>query len=215
MAKINKIFWYSLRFLLLLFLISVPQFVLSAFIAGKLSFLVAFLLFIILYLGALFCLFKTLKSLTTQIFRPLTPLQIKTVFLTLGATYIVNIFYALFSTNTQTQNNQVITELFSLNLQVKIMMAFMTVIFAPLCEELLFRGILINSFSAKYNGLGILLSGVLFGLVHLNNSAMGFLLYMTIGWLLAYSYCRHNNLTVSWCVHFLINTIATIGLFLS
>jgi membrane protease YdiL (CAAX protease family) len=211
-SRIMIKFWYILRFVLLLTLISTPQLAIVFVIKNKAPIWAAWLLFIFLYLVAIFFLIKTLKPLTKKIFKPLTKGQIKTVLLVFVAIYGLNIIYSLLSNNTETQNNQVISQLFSYSPTLKAMMACMTVLFAPLCEELLFRGILINSFSPKNYGWALFFSGFLFGLVHLNNSVIGFLLYMGIGWLLAYSYRRHNNLTVNWTIHLLINLLATLAL---
>ena len=49
----------------------------------------------------------------------------------------------------QTQNDQALQQMFKLSTNAALMMFLMTAIFAPLCEELLFRGSLCVTSSLK------------------------------------------------------------------
>lgn len=86
------------------------------------------------------------------------------------------------------------------------------VIAAPIMEELLFRGIILNGFLRRYSpGASIFASSVLFGLAHFNpwQFVTGFVLGMIIGWL----YYRTNSLVPGIFVHFVANTTGWVSPF--
>lgn len=76
-------------------------------------------------------------------------------------------------------------------------------------EELLFRGVVFNSFKKRYNLIiGILVSAIIFGVYHMNivQGVFAFIL----GLFLAYSYHKTNSLFVPIIFHFINNFIATL-----
>lgn len=76
-------------------------------------------------------------------------------------------------------------------------------------EELLFRGIIFNSFNKRYNLLvAILVSAVIFGVYHMN-IVQGIYAFI-FGLFLAYSYHKTNSLFVPIIFHFINNFIATL-----
>lgn len=206
--KITLTLWKIIRFGILLVLISVPQYSLVLLAKTKVSYLGAWAFFLATYAIALYFLMRTVRPY--HVFKRPNLEQLKLIFFAWLAIYALNIIYSTLSMGSQTENNLVLEQLFALSRGVTFIMATMTVIFAPLCEELLFRGVLINSFTSKYRGWAIFASGLAFGLVHLNSTVVGSLLYIGIGWILAYCYCRYNNLTITWGIHFLVNLPATL-----
>ena len=211
--KLTIALWRLIRFGILLVLISVPQYALVLLTKQKVSYLEAWAFFLIAYAIALFFLLKTVRPY--HVFKRPNLEQLKLMFYAWLAIYALNIIYSTLSMGSQTENNLVLEQLFALSRGVTFIMATMTIIFAPLCEELLFRGVLINSFAPKYRGWAIFISGLAFGLVHLNSTIVGSLLYIGIGWILAYCYCRYNNLTLNWGIHFLVNLPATLFILFS
>lgn len=78
------------------------------------------------------------------------------------------------------------------------------VVFAPLVEELFFRGFLFQGFRQQYGWVkGGLLSSVIFGTAHLDPAA--FLPTAILGFLLAYMYHRTNSVWVPIILHVLVN----------
>ncbi|MGX7200616.1 CPBP family intramembrane glutamic endopeptidase [Enterococcus nangangensis] len=89
---------------------------------------------------------------------------------------------------------------------------FISVIFAPFTEELLYRGIFFNYFFQTNEKVGILagvlVNGILFGWLHDSTFTLITLPYILMGALFAYSYRRSKDLKVSIALHFLNNLLA-------
>ena len=92
-------------------------------------------------------------------------------------------------------------------------------LYAPLTEELLFRGIFRKVFKNKY--LFIILSGVIFGALHVIDDFQSvsellfILVYSSLGIFFSSVYYKTNNLFANIYFHFLQNTLAVIGIILS
>ncbi len=88
------------------------------------------------------------------------------------------------------------------------LMLFLLLVYAPLVEELVFRGFLLQRWSMKW-GLrwGLIASSVLFGLLHLNNP-LGLTLF---GLVMGLLYVRTHSLWVPIACHSL-NNLAAIGI---
>lgn len=94
----------------------------------------------------------------------------------------------------------------------KIYYAITAVILAPIIEEIVFRGIILNRFRTKWGiGKAIILSSVLFGILHYELAVTGAL---TLGICLALIYLRTENILVPITIHFINNLIATAFMFL-
>ncbi|WP_164848106.1 CPBP family intramembrane glutamic endopeptidase [Lacticaseibacillus hulanensis] len=82
-------------------------------------------------------------------------------------------------------------------------------VLAPFIEELIFRGIFMNVFWQKDNQVNsicaILISGLVFGLMHEPHLSVFLLLYSSLGWILAYTYRYHRDLRYSIGLHMMIN----------
>lgn len=85
-----------------------------------------------------------------------------------------------------------------------IAVALYTCILAPVTEELLFRGFLMKTLSKVSIRFGIVVSALLFGLMHGNISQ--FILGFLVGMFLGKIDVRHNSLMPSILVHAAINT---------
>jgi len=91
---------------------------------------------------------------------------------------------------------------------------FTAVIFAPVLEELIFRGIVLEGFLKNYSPVkAILLTNVLFGLAHLNpwQFVGAFLMGILISWV----YYKTRNLVLPVLMHLLNNLLSFLFLYLS
>ena len=85
------------------------------------------------------------------------------------------------------------------------------VLAAPLLEELIFRGIILNGFLKIYSPLkSVILSSVLFGIVHLNpwQFVGAFIIGMFAGWI----YYKTKSLSLAILIHFVNNLCAFISM---
>jgi membrane protease YdiL (CAAX protease family) len=87
------------------------------------------------------------------------------------------------------------------------LMVFVTVVFAPVAEEFIFRGILLQRWSFKW-GLrtGIVLSSILFGALHVNNP-VGLTMF---GLIMALLYVRTRSLWTPILAHTLNNLLSVL-----
>ena len=83
-----------------------------------------------------------------------------------------------------------------------------TCILAPITEELLFRGFLLKSLSVVSTRFGVIVTALLFGLMH-GNVQQG-ILGVLVGLFLGKIVIRHNSLTPSIMVHIALNTSSTL-----
>jgi membrane protease YdiL (CAAX protease family) len=84
-----------------------------------------------------------------------------------------------------------------------------SVIFIPILEELLFRGIFLNQFLKRYSvPQSLIYSSIIFAAFHLRPLAFGYL--FLYGLLFGYAYYKTNSLTTSIFLHILINFMAKI-----
>ena len=99
----------------------------------------------------------------------------------------------------------------------KLYLIFGTIIFAPIVEESIFRGILNKFIKNKY--LFITISSFLFGLMHVigSNNLIQYIYlfyYAASGVYLSYIYTKFNNLSFCIGIHFFMNFFATISVFM-
>ncbi|MBR4200202.1 MAG: CPBP family intramembrane metalloprotease [Oscillospiraceae bacterium] len=84
-------------------------------------------------------------------------------------------------------------------------------IVAPVTEELVLRGLVLKNLSRVSQRFGIILSALLFGLMH--DNLLQFLFTFPLGLLLGCITVRHNSLTPAIIVHVFVNT-AAVGILL-
>ncbi|MGT2666393.1 CPBP family intramembrane glutamic endopeptidase [Streptococcus rifensis] len=124
----------------------------------------------------------------------------------------VNIAISLLG-NVETTANQEVVE--SLLGQVPLPLYFiMLVVAAPICEEIIFRGIVFKSLVPKSVPLAFIISIVTFALVHGPTDLGSFLIYAGMGAIISLSYYLTQSLEVSIGVHMLNNFIAFLGIVL-
>ncbi len=105
-----------------------------------------------------------------------------------------------------------------------ISIVFSAVIFAPIVEELVFRGGIYNFFEKKINTkAAILISGAIFGSLHVLTGLMGgnllellhFITYFVMGCGFGLIYAKTKNIYVCIGVHFINNLISVILMFVA
>ena len=86
------------------------------------------------------------------------------------------------------------------------------VIAAPIIEELIFRGIILDGLLQRYSPIkSIILSSILFGIVHLN--PWQFVSALIIGLFSGWVYYRTRKLSLSILIHLVNNLVAFLGMY--
>lgn len=155
-------------------------------------------------------LLNNLKIFLTN-FKVYLPFIIKRYFAMLGIMLIVAVPIVLINNGKVSGNQQSINLMFE---KVPIATLLLSCFYAPLAEESIFRLSLSKLFANKT--LFIIISGFLFGILHVINSisSINDLLYVfqyaTLGICLAKAYKDSNNIFVSISMHFIQNFLAAI-----
>lgn len=156
------------------------------------------------------------KDNKTLIFKKNISLLLGLYTVTIASSYVIGLF-----TKTNTSNNQVGVS--SSILQFPLLMAFTTMVFAPVVEEILFRGVFYRCFRPRYGWIIVsLISCIAFGFIHVYDSFIQgswidcwyFFVYAGIGFFLCRSYEETNTIFGSIVLHFLNNGIAFLSIFL-
>ena len=114
-----------------------------------------------------------------------------------------------FLPNDQSVNQQLVEELTH---NQPLFSFFMVVVFAPLTEELTFRGMLARYVFPKQDNLKqtvlfLLISTIIFALVHFPGTPQQFLVYASLGFSLGLAYISKGGLAYSMSLHALNNLI--------
>ncbi len=136
-----------------------------------------------------------------------------------GLNIVLSLIIYMISGESTTGNQELIESGFSV---YPVLYAFTAVIFAPIVEELIFRGVLYQELRSKNSyKLPIIISSLSFGLIHTlpiylsggNSVEMLFLLiYTAMGFILTMVYEKTGSIYSSITLHLLNNLIATIVL---
>lgn len=171
-----------------------------------LSYLSYLIIVILIYYKELMIDFKKYKENFKKIFMKYLPVYILGIIL-MGMT---NIIVSKITNMNISSNETSIREYIKL---FPIYMSFSTVIYAPIIEEITFRKIIKNIVDNKY--LFIIISGILFGIVHLNtnpsiNDYLMILPYIVMGIDFAYIYNKTDTIFSTIIFHALHNLILLI-----
>ena len=122
--------------------------------------------------------------------------------------WFLSLVVQFFLPNDPSVNQQIATDL---TLSQPLFSFFAVVIFAPLTEELIFRGMLARYLFPKQDKskqvLFLLVSSVLFALIHFPGDVQQFLVYASLGFSLGLAYISRKGLVYSISLHALNNLI--------
>lgn len=120
---------------------------------------------------------------------------------------------ALLYHQTSTANNEAINSLMHSNHVVMVTMAIGACTLAPVAEELVFRGVLMNVlFARDWFWLKVIVSGLVFSAAHASTNPVSFLIYAYLGGVLAFVYRKSGKLRNSMLLHGLNNVISMLVL---
>ena len=156
--------------------------------------------------------FKIFKSYFKEYFVLILKTWGKALVLIMITTIIIQII-----THTTQANNQIaLQNSFNSN---PVFIALLSMFYAPIAEELMFRGVLRKFIKNKK--LFVIVSGVVFGLMHVIDDSKTLaefsyvFVYSILGIYLAGIYAKTNNLCTNIFMHFMQNTLSVIGMILS
>ena len=206
MKTLKNIGWYSLAFLSFLMVYSFIQGVgLAALIMGAPNY-VAVPVYVLLAGIFTFVTYKWYKTGTVTIEK--TALN-KYIWLP-ALVWIFVIVAENFLPNDPSVNQKMVEELTH---NQPLFSFFMVVVFAPLTEELTFRGMLARFVfpqqdNIKQTALFLLVSSLIFALVHFPGTPLQFLVYASLGFSMGLAYISKGGLAYSIALHALNNLIA-------
>ena len=221
-AKIALYGWRAAKLCLLSVLIELPQFVISLpklllkYVNGPIVYILTWMIFVGGYVAVTFILFTYLQRRHPErkiIWRPKGK-EINTIIIGFIVLMAAKMIIGSFMTQ-QTANDAAIEKLFKISVNTSFMMAFMTAIAAPVVEELVFRGFLMDYFFTDQPIFAILLSGLVFGSIHSSTNLISWLMYVVMGIILAATYNKEKNLAANISLHFLNNLLPSIVFLLS
>ena len=221
-AKIELYGWRAIKLCLMSVLIELPQFVLSLpklllkYVNGPIVYILTWMIFVGGYVAVTFILFTYLQRRHPErkiIWRPKGK-EINTIIIGFIVIMSAKMIIGSFITQ-QTANDAAIEKLFKISVNTSFMMVFMTAIAAPVVEELVFRGFLMDYFFTDQPIFAILLSGLIFGSIHASTNFISWLMYVVMGIILAATYNKEKNLAANISLHFLNNLLPSIVFLLS
>ena len=221
-AKIELYGWRAIKLCLMSVLIELPQFVISLpklllkYVNGPIVYILTWIIFVGGYVAVTFILFTYLQRRHPErkiIWRPKGK-EINTIIIGFIVIMSAKMIIGSFITQ-QTANDAAIEKLFKISVNTSFMMAFMTAIAAPVVEELVFRGFLMDYFFTDQPIFAILLSGLIFGSIHASTNFISWLMYVVMGIILAATYNKEKNLAANISLHFLNNLLPSIVFLLS
>jgi membrane protease YdiL (CAAX protease family) len=167
--------------------------------------------FTALAIAAFFIWLFQKKSIVTLNFKtiPLVKL-VKTTSLAMVLSIVCRIPAGLLMKGETSANQQALNELAK---SIPVILFFiMSVIFAPIVEEYIFRGFIQGYALKNYPKIGFALSTLLFTLIHSPNNLGSFLLYSSMAIILCALYTRTKRLEYTISLHFFNNFIAVFPL---
>jgi membrane protease YdiL (CAAX protease family) len=220
--KIALYCWRAAKLCLMLGLIELPQFalylpkLLLKYVNGPIVYILTWMIFVGGYVAVTFILFTYLQRRHPErkiIWRPKGK-EINTIIIGFIVLMAAKMIIGSFMTQ-QTANDAAIEKLFKISVNTSFMMVFMTAIAAPVVEELVFRGFLMDYFFTDQPIFAILLSGLIFGSIHASTKFISWLMYVVMGIILAATYNKEKNLAANISLHFLNNLLPSIVFLLS
>lgn len=216
LPKLEIMYNYKKIVYILAFIISMGlMFIVPMFIENK---IVGIALDVTVLLMMLLLFYKDLKrdfKYFKEYFREYNSFVFKMFGISLAVMFVLSISIRLY-TGISTATNQ--TNLMTTFGNKPLYIILLACIYAPITEELLFRGIFRKIFNKKW--LFIILCGVTFGALHVVDDFQSIkellyiLVYSSLGIFLSSVYYKTNNLWTNIYFHFIQNTLAVLAMIL-
>ena len=199
---------------LIAFIISILLlFVASKYLKGLIGMIIIYGSVFVIMVGVFFNQLKHDFKIFKEYFKEYISLSFKTWLKSLLVMLILGIVIQLLTNTNQSNNQKTLQEVFKL---YPVFIGFLSVLYAPFAEELMFRGVFRKFVKGKY--LFIFISGVTFGLLHVIDDSKTLaefsyvIVYSSLGMFLASLYYKTNNLFSNITFHFFQNFLALIGM---
>ena len=172
--------------------------------------------YIFMFTMLIFVFRKDLKrdfSYFKKYFREYSSVVLRLYGISLLVLAILTISIRLYTGLDSATNQIALNSLFS---KTPILVIVLAVIYAPIAEELMFRGVFRKFLNNKW--IFILTSGILFGLAHViddfkdTKELLFILVYSSLGCFLSSAYYKTNNIFANILFHFIQNSLAVIGM---
>lgn len=156
------------------------------------------------------------NSFENENFKELKWKKILFVLVMYGIMYLIDLLFSTFLDIGTPENQEILEEMFRMT---PITIAMMTVVVAPIVEELIFRGLFITYFMKNETVLSkiviVVTSSLFFGLIHEVTPSLSLLYYSSIGTMLSITYLYTKNIKYNILLHFINNLLATYMMFTS
>ena len=177
-----------------------------------------FIIYIVLLIGTIIVFGRQMLhdfKIFKEYFREYNILILKTWGKALVTIIIINLIIQIFTNESSATNQKNLQEMFN---TLPTAVAALSIIYAPIVEESLFRGVIRKFINNKY--LYIIFSGLLFGALHVIDDfqtvqeLLYIFVYSVLGMYLASLYYKTNNICTNMYMHFLQNTLSVVGMLL-
>lgn len=142
---------------------------------------------------------------------------ITTLPLMLLGSIVTNLLITQFTGQVEAENQSMIIDLYA---QAPYLIVIQALLYAPIVEEIMFRGLIFGALSKKSMFLATLISSSLFGLAHVYNSVLSgnlgdlwfFFTYALLGYFLNRAYIKSGSIVSSMALHFINNVIGLLAI---
>ena len=205
MKLLKNLGWFLLALLSFFFIYGFIQGLAAFSLAAGASLYPVLLLYIALSGVYVYCIYKCYQKAPVHIEES----EFNRFIWLPASVWFLSLVVQLFLPNDPSANQQLATDL---TLSQPFFAFFAVVVFAPLTEELIFRGMLARYLFPKQENsrqttLFLLVSSVLFALIHFPGSLQQFLVYASLGFSLGLAYISRKGLVYSISLHALNNLI--------
>lgn len=225
-----KYFWQrGINFFIVTLLVMIaPIFLGIASVQKSIWLQLAFVLIMVtFYVGIGLYAYHLLKATTPQpIFHKPNIRDWRHIWLIIGSFIVMIVLEVIIGTlrlnltGTQTTENQIAIEQLTAHLNITMIATIIYGVFmAPIVEEIIFRGLVVNYFFRNsWWWSSIILSGVLFAFPHMGmvptnlSDALSYLIYTVMGMTMAFVYKKTGHLQDSIAIHFVNNAVTMLPL---
>ena len=192
-------------------------------LTNKMYDVLSFIVYLFMILASIIVGYSVLKESFEKL--PKLSKLIESVILTFVVLFftsgILNTLVTMITGLNESANQNQIIDAYNQN---PLLIIFTTIIYAPIVEEIVFRGAIFRGLRGKTNfWISALVSGLLFGLIHVFDSLLAgnfldllfLLVYGALGFIFCYSYEKNHSIYAPMLLHFINNFIGVIGIIIS